>query len=225
MAWVLRISALIGPAAEGGAGAEAAGQYVRSYDPNGYGGRGRLTLTRDVRQARQWLSVGTAMATAQAQSRTHPLRPDGKPNCPLSAYTLEILPYEQQLAEQVAPAGAAKPYGAVIYEAGSRADMANPALRAAEFATLVRANPGAELTVTIGGYDKDPRELFDVPEVMAFLREFMQHLGGLFNSDERKGLLDRFSWECRAMLLLAAGVIRREQIEIKARPVGYGGRA
>jgi hypothetical protein len=117
------------------------------------------------------------------------------------------------------------PYDAVIYEAGSRGALSQPARRAAEFAAAVRASPAAELSVTIGGYDSDPRELMDIPEVMAFLREFMQHLGGLFNSDEREALLDRLSIECRALLLLAAGAITREQITITAPPVNYGGRA
>lgn len=113
------------------------------------------------------------------------------------------------------------PFDAVIYEAGARGALAHPALRAAEFAAIARANPAAELAVTIGGYDSDPRELIDTPEVMAFLQEFMRHLGALFNANERSALLNRFSWECRAMMMLAAGIITRKQISITAR----GGRA
>jgi hypothetical protein len=68
----------------------AEGQYLQSMDFEAHGGRGHMTTTRDVRKAMLFLTAGDAMAYWQTQSKTVPLRDDGKPNRPLTAYTIDI---------------------------------------------------------------------------------------------------------------------------------------
>lgn len=116
-------------------------------------------------------------------------------------------------------------YDAVIYEAGSRGDFPPPGRAAFEFVSVARLNPAAELTVSIGGYDADPREVFDIPEVMAFLRAMVAAMGPLTTPAEIGQIFGRFSFECRAMMLLAAGAVTREQIRITGRPMNQAGRA
>jgi hypothetical protein len=99
-------------------------------------------------------------------------------------------------------------YDVVFYQAGERGDLCDEAHRAAEFVQIARMTPGAELSVMIGGYDDDPRELFDIPEVMAFLRAFVAHIP----ASEGINIAPRLSYECRAMMLFAIGEITRDQI-------------
>jgi hypothetical protein len=68
------------------------GSYVLTYSPDGHGGQGRLEVTRKLALAKRYDSGGDALADWQRVSATHPVRIDGKPNRPLSAYTVEIVP-------------------------------------------------------------------------------------------------------------------------------------
>ena len=106
------------------------------------------------------------------------------------------------------------PYDAIIYQAGERGDLQDAAGRAREFVTVAKMQPGVPLTVSIGGYDDDPRELFDVPEVMAFLRDFVGYMGQELPGAQIATVFKRFSYECRALMFLAAGITRREDINI-----------
>jgi len=117
------------------------------------------------------------------------------------------------------------PFGAVVFVAGERGQWGDPAEVAADFVKLARANPKAELTVCVSGYEDDPRELFDVPEVVDFLRQMVGHMGRLLPGAAIADPFGRFSFECRALMFYAAGIIGRDQIEITAPPVNYGGRA
>lgn len=70
--------------------------YVRSFDPmwNGDGtGCGKVVLTHDPDLALQFKDKATAFAFWKQQSPTVPVRPDGKPNKPLTAFTVELFDY------------------------------------------------------------------------------------------------------------------------------------
>ena len=69
-----------------------AGQYLESFDPDAYGGRGYVTWTPDLSKAMRFTSVVEAFEMRWRQPTVLPLRPDGKPNRPLTAYTTEIIP-------------------------------------------------------------------------------------------------------------------------------------
>ena len=67
-----------------------AGQWVHSFCPDGHNGTGDLVLTSNVAEAKRYDNAGDAIADWQAVSKTHPERPDGKPNRPMTAFTVEI---------------------------------------------------------------------------------------------------------------------------------------
>lgn len=55
---------------------------------------GTILLTADRKMARQFESHAEAMAAWNTQSQSRPLRPDGRPNKPMTALTVEIEPGE-----------------------------------------------------------------------------------------------------------------------------------
>jgi hypothetical protein len=68
----------------------ADGQYVKSYTPDGNEGAGDLELTRHRGQAKRYASKAEAMDDWKRVSSTHPTRSDGRPNRPMSAFTVLI---------------------------------------------------------------------------------------------------------------------------------------
>jgi hypothetical protein len=67
------------------------GEYLRTYSDSVDGIR-RMTTTSDIRQAQSFPSFDAALAFWQQQSQCVPLRPDNKPNRPLTAFTVDIGP-------------------------------------------------------------------------------------------------------------------------------------
>lgn len=73
------------------------GQYIVEYDPDRTGcdpdGRPMLAhviTTPDRTKAKRYADAGEAWADWSRVSRLWPRRPDGQPNRPLTAYTVEI---------------------------------------------------------------------------------------------------------------------------------------
>ena len=79
------------------AGANVVGEYLQSYDPEFMNGEGLATWTKDPNKALWFPTITSAMALANAQPRSKPIRPDGQPNRPLRAYTLEVMRIEEAL--------------------------------------------------------------------------------------------------------------------------------
>jgi hypothetical protein len=73
------------------------GQYLKSCDFEAFGGRGYVKFTTSLHDAMTFPTKGAAWEYWRSQSRTVPLRPDGKPNRPLTAYHVWI----EELHEQV----------------------------------------------------------------------------------------------------------------------------
>lgn len=67
------------------------GQWVKDMDVEFGNGRGYLTATRHRSEAMRFADAGEALAYWQRTSKVRPLRPDGKPNRPLTAYTVEVV--------------------------------------------------------------------------------------------------------------------------------------
>jgi hypothetical protein len=65
----------------------AQGQYVKEYDPRAYAGRGYLLTTPDESCARRFPDVEAA---ARYWRQSAEVRPDGRPNRPLTAWTVDI---------------------------------------------------------------------------------------------------------------------------------------
>jgi hypothetical protein len=88
----LRVIAAAGPILNGSG--DPGGRYVKSYDPDGHDGYGDVTLTLDSAQAHVYPDGAAALEAWRAQSTVRPLRSDGLPNRPLTAFTVETEPVE-----------------------------------------------------------------------------------------------------------------------------------
>lgn len=88
----------IGPAGTLIAGRQdaPAGQYLSSYDPEAHGGCGFATWTPDPAAAMTFEDASAAFEFSQQVPRCRPVRPDGKPNRPLTAFTIAIMPDGEQ---------------------------------------------------------------------------------------------------------------------------------
>ena len=64
------------------------GAYLASYDPEGDGGNGIAMWTRDPAEAITFATGDAATACYRAVPFNRPLRPDGKPNRPLTMFTV-----------------------------------------------------------------------------------------------------------------------------------------
>jgi hypothetical protein len=70
------------------------GQYVSEYHVNAKRGRGDLVLTRNPANAMRFRTKDAAFDCWQKQcDPPYANRRDGKPNRPMTAYTVTILPY------------------------------------------------------------------------------------------------------------------------------------
>lgn len=65
-------------------------KWVKTFDPDAFNGRGFLTVTNDQQKAKKFATFKDAMDFWKIQSKVRPFRPDGKPNRPLTAYTIEV---------------------------------------------------------------------------------------------------------------------------------------
>lgn len=64
--------------------------YVLSFDPDAHDGGGELMTTRNARNAKRFASTGEAFEFWRQASTVRPLREDGKPNRPFTAFTVSI---------------------------------------------------------------------------------------------------------------------------------------
>lgn len=65
-----------------------AGAFLQSYDPDANDGRGAITLTGKLERAKVFDGIAAVFAEWARVSTKRPLRPDGKPNRPLSAFSI-----------------------------------------------------------------------------------------------------------------------------------------
>lgn len=65
------------------------GQYIQNYDPE-WGAIGRVWTTPDPAKAMHFEDLAAALEFWKTESKTKPLRPDGKPNRPMTALTIEV---------------------------------------------------------------------------------------------------------------------------------------
>lgn len=68
------------------------GQYLAAYDLDARDGHGSETWTSEPARALHFADALAALAAWKSVSPTHPVRAsDGKPNRPLTAYTIELV--------------------------------------------------------------------------------------------------------------------------------------
>ena len=63
-------------------------QYIENYDVDAHDGMGTADLTDDINKARKFESFIDVMQAWKTQSNVRPLRPDRKPNRPLTYFTV-----------------------------------------------------------------------------------------------------------------------------------------
>jgi hypothetical protein len=68
------------------------GAWVASYDPEGDHRAGACSLTHDPNEALRFHTARDAWALWQRQSVTRPVRSDGQPNRPLTAFSIVLRP-------------------------------------------------------------------------------------------------------------------------------------
>lgn len=66
------------------------GQYLVECDVDDRDGRGSVFATDDKAKAKRFDGIGHALDYWRRTSHVVPLRPDGEPNRPLTAYTIEL---------------------------------------------------------------------------------------------------------------------------------------
>lgn len=71
-------------------------QYLKSYDIEAHNGRGSAELTEHIKDALRFPDTKAALDAWKTQSKTMPLREDGKPNRPLTAFTVELVSVNEQ---------------------------------------------------------------------------------------------------------------------------------
>jgi hypothetical protein len=70
---------------------EVEGAWLKSFTPNGHGGRGDLVVTHDPAEAQRFADAAEAWKLWGATAAPpFDRRPDGKPNRPLTAWTITI---------------------------------------------------------------------------------------------------------------------------------------
>ena len=75
------------------------GAYLARYDPEAHDGQGWAEWTTDPGQALTLPDAVAAMRLHQAVPARRPVRPDGKPNRPLAAFTILIEPVPGEEAD------------------------------------------------------------------------------------------------------------------------------
>lgn len=73
-----------------GAPCPHAGQYLQAFDFEYNNGTGFGSFTPEVEKAMRFDTAAEAMIFWRTQSRTRPVRPDGRPNRPLTALSIEV---------------------------------------------------------------------------------------------------------------------------------------
>lgn len=66
--------------------------WIEHFDVEAYEGRGSVKLTADPAKALRFATSSSALMAWHTQSKSRPVRDDGRPNRPLTAFTAEIEP-------------------------------------------------------------------------------------------------------------------------------------
>jgi len=67
------------------------GQYLAAFDPEAHDGGGEATFTAHLADAFHFPTVAAAYQCYGTVPRARPLRADGKPNRPLTTFTMEFV--------------------------------------------------------------------------------------------------------------------------------------
>jgi len=68
------------------------GKFLEMYDPEFQGGHGMVSWSHSIIRAKQYPTKVEAWADWSAIPASRPIRDDGKPNRPLTSFSIEVLP-------------------------------------------------------------------------------------------------------------------------------------
>lgn len=91
MPFVLRF---VAPAGQTTNMTPAEGAYLESFNPEAYDGRGVAEWTTDAARAARFPTREAAVRAWHGVPNCRPVRPDGRPNKPLTAYSLAVEPVD-----------------------------------------------------------------------------------------------------------------------------------
>ena len=75
----------------------AEGKYLKFYDPEFNDGVGHVVWTDNLDEAIKFANAFAGFSLWRVTSKVHPVRrTDGKPNRPLTAHTIEMVPYPER---------------------------------------------------------------------------------------------------------------------------------
>lgn len=66
--------------------------YLQAFDPDADNGRGEITVTTEIGDAMVFDTGAEVLALWRTPSSVTPTRTDGKPNRPLTTFSIEIAP-------------------------------------------------------------------------------------------------------------------------------------
>jgi hypothetical protein len=82
--------------------------------------------------------------------------------------------------------------------------------------------PFAEFSILLGGYDDDPREIWDIPEAKKYFQDFMSAMDALCCPPLKEWRLDDASWGVLAMCAGHGEIVGRDPVtgtyKIELRP-------
>jgi hypothetical protein len=67
--------------------------YLKAFDPEAHAGLGEARFTDNKAEALRFKDAPAAFSCWTLVPKSRPERSDGKPNKPLTAYTIEVAPY------------------------------------------------------------------------------------------------------------------------------------
>ena len=70
--------------------------YLAYYDPDARNGGGEMIWTTKLDDALGFTTAASAVEFYRQVSKAQPIRPDGEPNRPLTAFTVSILPRQEK---------------------------------------------------------------------------------------------------------------------------------
>lgn len=73
-----------------GVPSEYDGKFLRRYEPEAHNGRGAVFVTEDKRDALRFAQLHDALALWKTIPSKRPVRMDGRPNRPFTAFTITI---------------------------------------------------------------------------------------------------------------------------------------
>jgi hypothetical protein len=90
--WVIQVVEMAGFVSGPEQAEDPAGKYVQAINPDAHDGGGFVQLTPNSEEARIFASTLEALEYWGRQSTVRPVRDDGRPNRPGTAFTIELVP-------------------------------------------------------------------------------------------------------------------------------------